>query len=375
MSTEKRKEKISILVDCHVFDEGFQGTTTYLKELYLELIKDGDKHFFLACNDIKNLSKVFGIQENITYLEYKSHNKFYRLLFDVPGLIKAHSIDFAHFQYIVPPLKRCKYIVTTHDVLFIDFPEYFPILNRIKNQFLYKWSAKFSDVVLTVSEYSKKRIQEHFNIQDISITTNAVSDVFFETYDKKLTQEYIRKKYNISKYIIYVSRWEPRKKHDLVIKAFVNLKLYKEFELVFIGEKTFENKIYNTYFEKLSPQIKNRVHNFRRIDFDEMLQFIRAAELSVYPSIAEGFGIPPLESLAAGIPTVTSNATAMSDFDFLAPYSFDPLNQKDFEEKLQKVISIDEQEMLKLQEALQKKYSWQKAAKIFNEAIEQQKRL
>lgn len=361
--------KTKIFVDCHVFDEGFQGTTTYIKGLYSELIKDYSIHFFLASNDIENLQNVFGIQENITYLKYRSHNKFYRLIIDIPRLIKIDKIDFAHFQYIVSPFKRCKYIVTTHDVLFLDFPEYFPTFNRLKNQFLYKWSARYSDVVLTVSEYSKKQIKEHFNITDVHITANAVSKVFFEGYDKRAIQKQVKEKYNLSKYIIFVSRWEPRKKHDLIIKSFVNLKLYKEYQLLFIGETTFENKIYNDFFNGLSPEIRNKVFNLKRVDFNEMLSLLRGAEVSVYPSIAEGFGIPPLESLAAGIPTVTSNATAMSDFDFLSSYSFDPMNQSDFEEKLLKAFKMEDSELQHLRECLKIKYNWKNAANVFRDTL------
>lgn len=360
---------IKIFVDCHVFDDGFQGTTTYIKGLYSELIKDQHMHFFLASNDIEKLQHVFGIHKNVTYLKYNSHNKFYRLIFDIPRLIKTHSIDFAHFQYIVAPFKRCKYIVTTHDLLFLDFPEYFPTLNRLKNQFLYKWSTKHSDVVLTVSEYSKKQIKAHFNISDVAITTNAVSEIFFEAYDKQAIQKRIKDKYNLSKYIIFVSRWEPRKKHDLIIKSFVNLELYKEYQLLFIGDTTFENKIYNDYFNGLSPEIQNKVFRFERVEFNEMLSLLRCADVSVYPSIAEGFGIPPLESLAAGIPTVTSNKTAMSDFDFLSAYSFDPMDQGNFEEKLLKAFKMEDSELQQLKEKLKMKYNWKNAANVFKQAL------
>lgn len=375
MSVERKSRPIRIFVDCHVFDDGFQGTTTYLKGLYSELTKDEGKHFFLASNNIENLQAIFGKKANIVYLKYRFHNKFLRLLIDIPRLIKANGIDFAHFQYIVSPIKRCKYIVTTHDVLFIDFPEYFPTLNRIKNQFFYKWSIKYSDIVLTVSEYSKKQINKHFGIDEIYITTNAVSEEFFEAYDKREVQKYIKEKYDISKYIIFVSRWEPRKKHDLVLKSFVKLQLYKEYKLVFIGETTFENKIYKEYFNNLEPEIQDKVYNFKRVDFREMLQFLRGAEVSVYPSVAEGFGIPPLESLAAGIRTITSNTTAMSDFKFLEPYSFDPMDQGDFEEKLLKALQIEDSEMLLLMEALKTRYSWKKAATVLGNIVEQKKGL
>ena len=145
----------NFFVDCHVFDGNLQGTATYLKGLYHELIKDKSKNFFLAAHNIENLQSIFGIYENVTYLQYSSKNKFFRLLFDIPKLITQNKIDYAHFQYVVPPIKRCKYIVTTHDVLFLDFPQYFPLFYRLKNKLFFKFSANKSDIVLTVSQYYK----------------------------------------------------------------------------------------------------------------------------------------------------------------------------------------------------------------------------
>lgn len=362
-------KKLNIFVDSHVFDDGFQGTTTYLKGLYQELIKDTNKHFFFAAKNINNLEEIFGIQDNITYLKYSSRNKFYRLIFDIPKLVKKHKIDYAHFQYIVPPIKRCKYIVTVHDVLFIDFPDYFPFFNRIKNQFLYKLSAKISDVVLTVSEYSKKQIKKHFGIDNIHITANAVSDEFFEPYQKEKVQKEILERYNISNYLIYVSRWEPRKKHDLILKSFVDLGLYEKYSLVFIGEITLENKEYTNLLNTLDSTIKDKIHSFENLKFTEMLKFLRGSQLSMYLSLAEGFGIPPLESVAAGIPTIISNATAMSDFDFLKEYSFNPLNQQEFEKKLLKALEEGDIKADELRQCLKDKYSWEKSAKDYNLAL------
>jgi glycosyltransferase involved in cell wall biosynthesis len=358
-----------IFVDSHVFDDGFQGTTTYLKGLYQELVKDKTIHFFFGADNIENLQKIFGSAQNITYLKYKSKNKFYRLIFDIPGLIKSNNIDFAHFQYIVSPIKRCKYIVTIHDVLFIDFPGYFPLLSTIKNKFLYKWSAKVSDIVLTVSEYSKAQIEKHFAVKNVSITTNAVSEEFFETYEKKKIQDEIFQKYRIANYIICISRWEPRKKQDLILQGYINLELYKKYELVFIGDTTFENKKYHDLYENLTSDIKQKIHTFKKVPFTEMLSFLRGSELLIYPSIAEGFGIPPLESVAAKVPTITSNATAMSDFDFLEKYSFDPMNQQDFEEKLLLAFTIEDFELDKMATSLKQKYNWKNAAIAYQEAL------
>ena len=88
----------NIFVDCHIFDGNFQGTTTYLKGLYSELLKDKTKQFFFGASNTAFLETLFGTHENLTYVSYKAKNKFYRLLFDIPGIIKENKIDYAHFQ-------------------------------------------------------------------------------------------------------------------------------------------------------------------------------------------------------------------------------------------------------------------------------------
>jgi len=366
--------KTNIFVDCHVFDGTMQGTSTYLKGLYKELIKETDKHFFLTSSNPEKLKAVFGIHDNITFLKYKSKNKFLRLIFDIPDIIKKHKIEYAHFQYIVPPIKRCKYIVTVHDVLFIDFPEYFPFFNRIKNTFLYRFSANISDIILTVSEYSKEKIQTHFGIQNILITTNAVDEAFFESYDKQDIKEKINTEYGLSNYLIYVSRWEPRKNHHLLLKSFVDLELYKKYQLLFIGDESLENKKYNDYFQGLEDQIKKKIVKLEKVDFETMLLLLRGSEASIYPSIAEGFGIPPLESIAAKIPTISSNATAMQDFKLITPHTFNPLNKTEFEEQLLILLNTGNQELEQLKQNLKVKYNWQNAAKVLNDAIDNTKK-
>ena len=357
------KNTISIFVDCHVFNESFQGTRTYLQGIYSELIKKKDLHFFLGSDKPDYLTSVFGCHSNVTYIKYKYHNKYLRLLIDIPQIIKKNKIDFAHFQYIVSPLKRCKYIVTTHDVLFIDFPVFFPFFNRIVNTLIYKQSAKLADIRLTVSEYSRERIQQHFGLSGYEITPNAVDSVFFEEYDKEYVKVKVTKEFSLKEYIIYVSRWEPRKNQQMVLKAFVDLGLYKKYQLVFLGKDTLFNQEYNEIFGSLSTEVKKQIISFQNTDFQTMLLLLRGAKISVYPSIAEGFGIPPLESVAAKIPTICSNKTAMSDFDFFNNFYFDPYSQTDFNKKIIQILEEDlSSDFEIIAQKIKEKYQWRKSA-------------
>lgn len=362
--------KTKIFVDCHVFDKGFQGTRTYIQGLYLELIKDKSKHFYFASNNLENLKIVFGNQENITYISYSSKSAFIRLLFEIPRLIFKHKIDFAHFQYRVPPLKLCKYIVTTHDVLFEDFPEDFPKLNRIQSFVTYKISAKISDIIFTVSQYSKTQIEHHLKVQNVIVMPNGVNDMFFEEYDKKEIQKQVKEQFGAENYLIYVSRWEPRKNHHLLLKAFVKLKLFENHHLVFLGDDTFINNDYIMLYDSLDKKIKEKIVSFRKVDFSRMLLLLRGSTAAVYPSKAEGFGIPPLEAIAAKIPTICSNQTAMCDFDFYKDYFFSPASESDFEEKLIKVLIEKDVDINSKRTIVKQRYNWEVAAKIYNQSLE-----
>lgn len=357
----------NFFVDCHVFDGNLQGTTSYIKGLYQELIKDKSKTFFLAAFDVENLKSVFGEYENVTYLKYNSKSKYIRLLFDIPKLIKNNHVDYAHFQYIVPPIKTCKYIVTIHDVLFLDFPAYFPFFYKIKNKLLFKSSAKYSDVVLTVSEYSKKRIQKHFNISKITITPNAVDPVFFESYNKTIIKDAVKSKFQTANYFLYVSRWEPRKNHHTLLRAFLENQYYKTHNMVFVGDNAIDNKEYDSYYNSLSDEIKKTIFSFSKVNFKDLLLLVRGADLSIYPSIAEGFGIPPLESIAANVPTICSNTTAMSDFQFFGDCLFDPLDIEELKHKIE--IGLNDAQIAQKAETMKAKYCWINAAEQFKKAI------
>lgn len=155
---------IRLLIDCHVFDDKFQGTRTYIQGLYQEMVKHEDIRFFFAVQNIDGLAKVFGHAENIHYVKLESSGSIKRLSIEFPKIMSEYKIDYAHFQYISPLVKKCKEIVTIHDLLFMDYPRYFPFSYRIKNRLLFERSARKADILLTVSDFSKEEIIRHFRI-------------------------------------------------------------------------------------------------------------------------------------------------------------------------------------------------------------------
>ena len=369
------KESSKIFVDAYLLNKEFQGTKTYIQELYKEFSRRNPKvEIYFGCFWAEELIEEYKAFENIHLLFYKKQSRLKRMLFEIPKLIEKHQFDFAHFQYVIPFRRnsKTKYIVTIHDILFNDFRDEFSKSYRIKRNSLFKSSAQKSDVLCTVSQYSSDRIKEIYKIKKpIYITPNGVKQAYFESFNKSEEASYIAKKYKTSNYLLYVSRIEPRRNQQLLLRLFEQLP--KDLQLVFIGERTLKNNALDKQWQELSSEVKERIHFFKGIEDKDLLSFIRAAKAFVYPSKAEGFGIPPLEAGAARIPVLCSNATAMSDFTFFDPYHINFLNENDVLLSLQKILSeTDSSKLNQISDAIQKNYSWEKASSVLESIINKQ---
>ena len=351
---------MKLLIDAHVFDGKFQGTRTYLEGLYKKLIEHKDIDFHFAAKEIDNLKSIFGEDRNVHYIKLQSNNSIIRLGYEYPAIIRKYHIDYAHFQYISPLIKCCKEIVTVHDILFMDYPQYFPFIYKFKNSCLFYLSAKRADMLLTVSNYSKQRISSKFgiNTDKIYITPNAVLPI-----DQDIRITNVIKELELDKYILSVGRIEPRKNYLLLLKAFVDLQLYKEnYKLVLIGSPDLEYKDFFLYYNSLSKDIQQAII-IKGVSFPDLVTLYKSASLFVFPSLAEGFGIPPLEAIEYGCPLLCSNATAMAEFDLPDICSFDPNNINDLKDKMLYLLN-NPIEWHDIRKRLHNQYNWYNTSEI-----------
>lgn len=365
---------MKVFVDGYLLNKEHQGTKTYIKELYKEFARNNSEFLiFIGCFKDKSLEQEFSIYSNIKFIYFKQSSRILRMFFEIPKIIEDYQFNYAHFQYVIPFLRvnSCKYIVTIHDILFNDYPEYFSLLYRLKRNFLFKRSAKKSDVLITVSEYSKQRIRQAYKItkKEIFITPNGVNKDFLKDYNKQKSIDYIYTKYRVNNYLLYVSRIEPRKNQQALLSILPMIE-DANLKIVFIGNKTLNNKILNQEYEKLTENLRERVYFFDSISNDDLLEFYKAAKVFVYPTFAEGFGIPPLEAAALKIPVICSKNTALNDFNFFEPYH---LNINDLDVLINKLneilINKNEEKLNEIHNEIKENYSWRMSSQMFLEAI------
>lgn len=286
-----------------------------------EEIRRYDKNVdVIPCN-----AQIYGLKEQIFYPNHALSN-----------------VDLMHFpHYNVPLSYHRDFVVTVHDLTHIVLPEF--LGNKVK--FCYaKWLMKNalnnSKHVFTVSENSKKDIQKYFNISNdkISITYNAI-DGDFRTKEKKEVQ-YLLSKYHIDnkkKIILYVGNLKPHKNLITLLEA-LRILNRNDIVLVLVG-KAFQSVDLLDQEKQLG--IADIIVHTGIVSKEELIDFYNLADLFVFPSLYEGFGIPPIEAMACGTPVIAANNSSIPEVVDDAAILFDGKDAKRLSEIIDATIEND----------------------------------
>ena len=371
---------VTIFVDAHSLDKGYHGTHTFLRELYRELLGQyPELDIYFGTYDPELVKRVFPGVDPSRILAYKKVKpQFLRFLYDIPRYIRRYKFDYAHFQYLgVPWRTATRSIVTLHDVLYEDYPRDFPPLYRLARRLLFAGSLHRADIKTTVSAYSRGRIAEHYHVPegDIHVIPNAVDRRLGKVFSsREEAAERIKGAFGLENFILCVSRVEPRKNHLLLLDAYLALGLYRQrIPLVLIGGESIKVPGFTERLDSLTPLERQWVHQLADVGPDDLAAFYRACRLFIYPSRAEGFGIPPLEAALCGAPVLCSRRTAMEGYHFFDPYMFDPSSGRELEDKLKNMIQYPPGAdfLRRVSEQVTHLYSCAESARAFYSIIQQ----
>ena len=138
---------------------------------------------------------------------------------------------------------------------------------------------------------------------------------------------------------------------------------------MFIGNEDIKVKELNNYINSLESNVRSSIKIYNNISSIELLSFLKNASLFIYPSYAEGFGIPPLEAVALNVKTLCSNKTAMSDFIFFKNDYFDPYNNSELKNKIIKALKTEKKDLVDKASYVEKKYNWDSIALSYLELL------
>ena len=255
-------------------------------------------------------------------------------------------------------LNYANQIITIHDVSHEKHPEWFSKNYCRYYGFMFPHIIKKSHAVLTVSEFSKREIIDVFNTPADKIHVIHSNVPFKNIPSVEELIDYKPDRDN-EKYIITVSSMDPRKNFVRLVEAFNNIE-DKSIKLYIIG---MQFKAFNT--PDLQKLISENVVIPGYVDDDKLKKMYQNALFSIYPSLYEGFGLPPLESMTFGCPAIVSDIPALKEISQDAVIYVNPFDLKDMTAKMNILVSDPNlRNELRMKGFDQiKKYSWDKSAK------------
>ena len=248
----------------------------------------------------------------------------------VPQLLKRHRIDVYHgvCNFELPLRKICGYVVTIHDLVPLFFPRVVPWKHRLFFRIFMKPAAKTADIILTDSYHSQRDIAKHLRVpkEKIRVTYLGYTPPASPSEQAPAPDD-ILKKHAISKpYLLFVGIQEPKKNLERLIEAFVLLRrtsaVKADMQLVLAGGKGW----LSDHLRQLACDLAVEQHVIFTgfVPDDDLPTLYRQAELFVFPSLYEGFGLPVLEAMTYGVPVVTSTASSLPEIAGDAAALVDP---------------------------------------------------
>jgi glycosyltransferase involved in cell wall biosynthesis len=366
---------IKLAIDAKWYFEGPPSGRVVVKSLVDEMILQNDPRFSLHLI----IDRIFleraktTFPANVTLIPVKARPNLISNALIVPLVLQRYKLDVVVFQNF-PSIWSTgfKRIVYIHDVLFLDFPQYYstPELLYFKPM---KLMARISNYIITISNSEKKRLLSHgFAEEDrIKVVYHGI-DKGFRPIHEHSAQDVtnVLQKYKLpDRYLLFVGRLNIRKNLTNLILSLQYI-TDPNIALVIVGKKDHK-------FEKLSAEITS-LNSTTKIIFTG---FVTESELSLiyakatifcFPSFAEGFGLPPLEAMKCGIPTIVSNTTCLPEICGDAATYVNPDDPKDIAEKVNHLIHdtafYEEKGLASLKHA--RKFSWETSVKQVFEIVE-----
>lgn len=350
------------------------GIGTYTENLIRELLeidKENDYSLFWVGDNYEKFKKP----NSKIILTARKHGSFYENYY-FPNFINKHNIDLHHIPqngigYCENYSTNC--VVTIHDLIPYVLPE--TTGRGYLEKFLREMPSIISNAkgILTVSEYSKKDILKFFNhiSEEKIFVTPLAANSSFKPMDKNHCKKLIQERFNFDKpYILYIGGFSTRKNARELILAFNDIykDLKESYTLVLVGSVKDEGAKLIELKETL-PSKDNII--FTGYVEDSLLPILyNGSEAFVYPSLYEGFGLPPLEAMSCKTAVITSNSTSIPEVTGDACILINPNNKDELKNQLVNLLNNEDLKLELANKGYKRslEFSWKETARKTLEA-------
>lgn len=357
--------------EAHVLDGRDQGIKTLMIRIIDEMSRRHPEHDLYVYSEHPHAELDFSLP-NLHFRPTVHRGVARHLLLTMPRAKRTDGLDTMIFNFISSPVMRDA-TVMIHDILAQTHPRYFSRLFTLRCWIFYGISSFLSRYILTISEYSRAEIYRVYpwtrrkKVHIMHIGASFPEAIYFNDHAPAQAPTHLRAN---GRYALCVGRIEPRKNVQMAIDAFLK-GAPVDTKLVIVGrcEPGFHLETYQD----------ERIIYLGGVDDAELIELYRYAELFIYPTSAEGFGLPLLDAILFGVPTISSNLTSMAEVGGDCVAFFNP-EEPGATDCLSEMISchfngmsIPAPNLTQRRERIAK-YSWENASRNLLQALERHSR-
>ena len=332
---------INIAFDAKRFFQNSTGLGNYSRTLIINLNKYHSRLFklFLFSPVSSKYSASLSEKYSITTVYPLWYQRFFWRIFGVPKDCKKHLIHIYHGLSNELPIElgkdpNIKWVVTIHDIAFLYYKMDYSFFDRFIHFQKIKYSCQKADVVIAVSEYTKIDICKNFNLppEKVEVVYQTVHDNFKKIYSKAEFQQVVNLYQLPNRYFLSVGSITARKNLLSALKAWKGLPTEYQWPFLIIGKPN------RKYIKEIKAELNlfKEIYSdkiiFKNVTNDHLPIIYQNAEIFIYPSYFEGFGIPVLEALYSGTPVITSKTTSLPEVGGPGAYLVDPANYEEIKE-------------------------------------------
>jgi glycosyltransferase involved in cell wall biosynthesis len=362
-----------VLIDCTQISRVKAGVGVYALNLIREITSAAaDSRFWLLVQD--DDPEMFYQADNTALIKINAGIfrrlpcRFLMEQFYIPWLCRKHKIDVAHsLHYSFPiPYMRARKVVTVHDMTSFITPEHHLRTKLRYFRFFLRASQRRADYILFVSASTQRDYLRMFPRahKTYRVTALGKGEQFSADSDSRAVDAVLNKYGIVRPYILFVGTIEPRKNLNRLVQAFAAISQeFPRHSLVIAGKRGW---MYDSLFAEVKQKgLETRVLFPGFVDEADKVELLQGADVFVYPSVYEGFGIPVLEALACGTPTITSNVSSMPEVAGDAALLVDPTDADQIKEALLRILRDADLRLQLSAKAIEqaRKFDWQTTAR------------
>ncbi|MCU1341002.1 MAG: glycosyl transferase, group 1 [Candidatus Acidoferrum typicum] len=349
------------------------GVGTYIRNIVNEFARSDDETEYLLIGQHRHLVQLDSLPENFKLLEYTSTPGSFHTHMHLPFLLRKHGVDILHMPWFyAPAIVPTRLVMTVHDLTDVLAPPVgaTPLVQAGRLYFARRALAR-ANRIMAVSHSSKRELSRVFGVPEekIEVVYNALDERFLREPMPTDGDRVLERHAVTDPFVLYAGNIKPQKNLARLIEAFAVAKAdlrdhpqYAGLKLLLIGDSAEEHS--DLRRAVLRSRVQGEVRFLGFVPHPVLRVFYSRASAFLFPSLYEGFGLPPLEAMAHGTPVLTSSASSLPEVFEDAALLVNPENVFEIARGIRQILTEDvtREALIRRGHELVRKYSWERSA-------------